>query len=147
MRGVLGERMRNRMRKSHEFVWCVLCRRDHRFFLTHFSHVDSHAPLWNSHAVSHAAFLTQFLKQIDMGSYNFCVYELRLYGFAENRQPRQEKKSELKVNKQFMHFSFCSFIMYVYIYIYIYTYTHTHTSGRRGEAEARSFSYFNMYAY
>ena len=38
-----------------------------------------------------------------MGLYDSCVYELRLYGFAENRQPPQkppeEKENELKVNK------------------------------------------------
>ena len=40
---------------------------------------------------------------LTMGLYDSCVYELRLYGFAENRQPQQkppqEKDIELKVKR------------------------------------------------
>ena len=40
---------------------------------------------------------------LTIGLDDSCVYELRLYGFAENRQPPQkppeEKENELKVNK------------------------------------------------
>ena len=73
-----------------------------------FSHIFLTHPWGTSHAVVLPQFVhtvfspqfpTQILKQIDMGLYDFCVYELRLYDFAENRQPPQKKKSELKVNK------------------------------------------------